>query len=299
MKKNYKRLISILCTAALVLSLLIGCGATTTTEDLVTPKSAPRTDSSTTEVLSDQDSQANAAEQESADTAQSAGSITDAQAKEIALNHAELTETQVTGMQVKLDQDDGQQEYEVEFRKDSTEYDYEIDVATGDILKYSVETKTNATAQSVTVTEDQAKEIALNHVHLTADQVTDLQVKLDQDDAQKKYEVEFRKDSTEYEYEINAETGDVIKYGAEMKKTVNAGQTGNGQSATVTEAKAKEIALNHAGLTEDQITGMKVKLDQDNGRAEYEVEFRKDKTEYDYEIDAETGDILNYDIDVD
>lgn len=301
MKKNNKRLISLICAVALLLAVLTACGASTTTEDLVTPKSAPRADTSGTEVLENQSSQANSAEQDAAapaKNAESSGSITEDQAKEIALNHAELTEKQVTNLLVKLDQDDGQKEYEVEFWVDSTEYDYEISVATGDILKYSVEAKNKDTAKSVTVTEDQAKEAALDHANLTQDKVTNLVVKLDQDDATKEYEVEFWVDSTEYDYEINAATGDIIKYGAEMK-TSNAGQTGNGQSSTVTEAKAKEIALNHAGLTEDQVTDMQVKLDQDDGHQEYEVEFRKDRTEYEYEIDAETGDILKYEIDVD
>ena len=66
-------------------------------------------------------------------------------------------------------------------------------------------------------------------------------------------------------------------------------------SSYIGEAKAKEIALNHAGLTSSQVTFAWAKLDWDNGRAEYEVEFYANGKEYDYDIDAVTGDIRSYD----
>ena len=55
----------------------------------------------------------------------------------------------------------------------------------------------------------------------------------------------------------------------------------------------KRQALEHAGLTEADVTFVHVKLDRDDGRLEYEVEFYKDNTEYDYDIDANTGEILS------
>lgn len=58
--------------------------------------------------------------------------------------------------------------------------------------------------------------------------------------------------------------------------------------------KAKEIALNvsHGG----KIT--KIDLDQDDGRKEYEVEIINQDTEYDVDIDALTGKVVNVDRDV-
>lgn len=64
------------------------------------------------------------------------------------------------------------------------------------------------------------------------------------------------------------------------------------------EAKAKEIALNHAGVKEDSISGLWIKLDYDDGRTEYEVEFYAGNKEYDYDIDAVSGEILHYDYDI-
>lgn len=65
------------------------------------------------------------------------------------------------------------------------------------------------------------------------------------------------------------------------------------------EEKAKELALSHAGLTEEQARSVRVKRDYDDGRSIYEVEFYGEGTdEYDYEIDAITGQILAFDSDL-
>lgn len=64
------------------------------------------------------------------------------------------------------------------------------------------------------------------------------------------------------------------------------------------EAKAKDIALKHAGLSSSKVTFLPVKLDWDDGRQVYEVEFYSGNKEYDYEIDAASGAIVSYDYDV-
>ena len=63
--------------------------------------------------------------------------------------------------------------------------------------------------------------------------------------------------------------------------------------------KAKEIALEHAGLKEADVTQLFVELDYDDGVLRYEVDFRQGQYEYDYDIDAKTGKILSYDKDFD
>ena len=65
------------------------------------------------------------------------------------------------------------------------------------------------------------------------------------------------------------------------------------------EARAKEIALNHAGVKAADAIFVKAGLDWDDGRTEYEVEFYTGNTEYDYSIDATTGAIRSYDHDWD
>ncbi len=66
------------------------------------------------------------------------------------------------------------------------------------------------------------------------------------------------------------------------------------------EAKAKEIALDDAGYSEDEVKFVKVKLDFDDGIYEYEIEFRVGSAEeFEYTIHAESGKILDYDYDYD
>lgn len=67
----------------------------------------------------------------------------------------------------------------------------------------------------------------------------------------------------------------------------------------LTKEEAIAIALKDAGLTQDQVTGLRAEFDYDNGRPEYDVDFRQGHYEYDYEIHAETGRILSRDKDWD
>ena len=53
----------------------------------------------------------------------------------------------------------------------------------------------------------------------------------------------------------------------------------------------------HAGLTESQVTGLKAERDQDDGRLQYEVEFKADGLEYEYTIDGSTGAVLEHEKD--
>ena len=59
---------------------------------------------------------------------------------------------------------------------------------------------------------DKAKEIALSHAGLSADQVTFVQANMDFDDGIQKYEIEFYYNYREYSYEIDANTGNILSY---------------------------------------------------------------------------------------
>ena len=53
------------------------------------------------------------------------------------------------------------------------------------------------------------------------------------------------------------------------------------QNVKISLEQAKAIALEKAGFTENQVYFKKAKLDFDDGRWEYEIEFYKDYVEYD------------------
>ena len=65
----------------------------------------------------------------------------------------------------------------------------------------------------------------------------------------------------------------------------------------VTKEQAEEIALQYAGFSRDQVTGLRTEFEIDDGISQYNVEFRLDGWEYEFEIHEKTGKILSYDKD--
>lgn len=146
-------------------------------------------------------------------------------AKEIALNHAGVKAADAVFLLAGLDQDDGRVCYEVEFYSGSTEYDYDIDAVTGAILSFDHEldrytlpgggqTTSDPPAPSASAAPDgvigeaKAREIALSH-HPGAQVV---KCELDWDDGKYIYEIELRDGRTQYECEMDAATGAVLKW---------------------------------------------------------------------------------------
>lgn len=67
--------------------------------------------------------------------------------------------------------------------------------------------------------------------------------------------------------------------------------TSTAKGAALPESNAKDIALAHAGLSASAVTDLKCELDYD-APIHYDVEFKANGLEYDYDIDANSGDIL-------
>lgn len=62
----------------------------------------------------------------------------------------------------------------------------------------------------------------------------------------------------------------------------------------LTPEEAQNIALKHAGLTADQVIGLRTEYEIEHGIGQYDVEFHHETWEYDYEIQADTGEILSF-----
>lgn len=67
----------------------------------------------------------------------------------------------------------------------------------------------------------------------------------------------------------------------------------------LTAEDAKAIAVEHAGLIGQQVSRLRAEYEIDDGVPQYDVEFYHDGIEYNYEIHAETGNILSFDKDRD
>ncbi len=245
-------------------------------------------------------------EQYLASNASAAGYITADEAKEIALQHAGVQAADAVFVKAGLDWDDGRVEYEVEFYAGTTEYDYDIDASTGAVLSYDLDwddfslnlsgTGSSGSAASTGyISADKAKEIALSHAGVSASDATFVKAKLDWDDGRMEYEVEFYANSTEYDYEIDASSGAVRAWDSEWKGSTSSSSVA-ADNNLITEAKAKEIALAKAP---SGVTVVKCELDFDDGRWVYEIEMRSGRTEYDCEINASTGTVIDWDVDYD
>lgn len=157
--------------------------------------------------------------------------------------------------------------------------------------------------QSASITEEQAKEIAANHAGVAVADVTFHSVSLEEDDGRRVYDVEFYSGSTEYDYEIDAATGDILSYDNDVENfSIPQQQSAqNAQGAAtgsyIGDDAAKAAALQRAGLTEDQVRWEKCELDEDDGRFSYELEFSSGQHEYECEVEAFTGEILNFEQD--
>ena len=177
--------------------------------------------------------------------------IGEAKAKEIALQDAGVSESDISRFQSSKDRDDGRTLYEIQFASDNTEYEYEINAKDGEILNYSTEnlnnnghsnaaangtdagqtqnntqsnaqnnTQSNAqnnsgTTQNVNVqiSEGDAKAAALERDPGATEQ--DLRMELDRDDGKYIYEGDIIYQQKEYEFEIDANTGNFLKWSEE------------------------------------------------------------------------------------
>lgn len=151
------------------------------------------------------------------------------------------------------------------------------------------------------ITQEEAKSLALEHAGLAEGDVTFMHVHLDRDDGRLEYDVEFYCKDREYDYEIDALSGKILSFDSEPKHHAPAPVEAPAQQndAYISKDEAKTIALSHAGAEKDDVHMEKAELDHDDGRVEYEIEFRIGRTEYEYAIDAVTGKVLKAEKDFD
>lgn len=157
-----------------------------------------------------------------------------------------------------------------------------------------------STSDKAYIGAERAKSIALGHASLAETAVFDLDCELDYEYGRMVYEVDFDANGAEYEYEIDAKSGDILLFEIERNGTKQQGGSMTQESAGYIGAeKAKSIALSNAGLTAASVTGLVSELDSDDGAAVYEVEFIYGGYEYEYKIDAKSGAILKSDKELD
>lgn len=177
---------------------------------------------------------------------------------------------------------------------------------------------------------DKAKTIALESVGVSPSKATFTKVEVDRSDDPATYEIEFYTASNEYDFEIHAFTGDILEkeskaiasqtpqavtpstaakettsvssnaqQPSQSTQTAGSNKANNSTSKSSSDYigvdKAKSIAFNHAGVSASSATVTKAKLDSDDGVKTYEIEFIAGNREYEYEINAYNGKIMDHD----
>ena len=180
------------------------------------------------------------------------------------------------------------------------------------------------------LTLEEAKALALADAKVSEDQAEVSREALSQDNGVWVYEFHFRTQEAQYQYLINANTGEVRSMIKETfiypspeptdpvmpslpaetaQPSVSIPPVPSSQppasaqpapspapsqpaSMYIGMDRAKAIALEHAGLTDSRVIFTHLSMGREDGRMVYEVEFRLNGTEYEYEIDASTGQVL-------
>ena len=222
-----------------------------------------------------------------------------------------------------LDNDDGKAHYDIEFAYNGYEYDYEIAVEDGAVLKAEKEAekvsvpvtekvseKDNAPAKSESpvtkenttksnknndgyISVEAAKQKALDNAGVKAKDAVFLKAHYDYDDLVPHYEIKFYANGYEYEYEVKAADGAILDKDVERER--NPVKATSDANDYISADKAKTIAYNHAGVKAANVKYAKAELDRDDMVVHYEVEFVAGKYEYEYEINAETGKVIAFD----
>lgn len=209
------------------------------------------------------------------------------EARKVAL---EKVNGEIVKFELDNDDDDDNIKYEIEIIKYGIKYELEVNAYTGVIIEFEREdddddddrdSKPVDNARNIISTE-QAKLIALAQVNGEI-----IKIELDDDDDDDnipEYEIEIVKDGIKYELEIDAYTGVITEFEREDDDDDNDDREYT-NVVRISADQAKKIAL---GLVNGTIT----EFEEDDD--EFEIEIIKDGKEYEIEIDAYTGKVLEF-----
>lgn len=144
------------------------------------------------------------------------------------------------------------------------------------------------------ITDADAKEIALADAKLEASKISHIWIEKDYDDGVAIYDIEFYAENKEYDYEIDAATGEIRSRDFDIEHDFSSKQTTGSISSNdlLSEQEAAKIVLTKVeGAT---MQNLHITLDRDDGQDIYEGEIHYNGIEYDFELNAKTGDILEW-----
>lgn len=187
-------------------------------------------------------------------------------------------------------------------------------------LESQTVTQTGAASDKSCIGQDAACTAALSHAGVARSDVYELEAELDSEDGIMVYEIEFETAAGEYEYDVNAHTGEIVKYknaqrngwgGASGNGNASSGASSGGNSSGAGNASGNSAgagkpasgtsdigrdaacaaAYSHAGVSAGDVSNLEVSQDWDDGVLVYEIEFDTSQCKYEYEICASDGSI--------
>lgn len=257
----------------------------------------------------------------------SSESVTQAQATDIALEHAGVTQEDTTSLSVEQDKEDGVEVYDIQFATSDRTYHYDVSRKTGEIVNYSYDAKESsqtstesqkednsssqiqavedaasqaeaqesaAESQTQAVEEEEARAKAMNVAmeHAGVTECYTHRIEEDVEHGRAVYEIDFFAGNTEYDYTIAKDTLEILSYDQDIEGWgLPEGETGS----AVTLEQAIQLVLERvpgAGSTD-----VRIEYERDDGRELYEGEVYYDRTEYEFEIDASTGTFIEWSVD--
>lgn len=172
------------------------------------------------------------------------------------------------------------------------------------------ESAAQSQAQAVedAIDEATAESIAMEHAGVTECSIH--RVELDTEDGRQVYEVEFFAGNTEYDYTIDRETGEILSYDQDIEGwgLGNGQQNGSGNGRkngqeNSTASSSGPITLEEAvQLVLDRVPGasasdVQIEFERDDGKDIYEGEVTCNRTEHEFQIDASTGNFIEWSVD--
>ncbi len=210
------------------------------------------------------------------------------EARDIAFEHAGLTYLDIVDYSVTVDKADGPYgvtHYDIWILTYDDLYEYEIAAEGGRILKYEKESLETATLPGNRISSQQALQIALDYLRITA--VDNLEITVDGDEYKIHYAISFEHAGYKYKFEVGLYKGEGILSWNEAPLELPTPPDGK-----FTEEQALQVALDHLGIKAETIEDLEITINPDAEVPYYDISFIFMDHEFEFEISLYGGRIL-------
>lgn len=189
--------------------------------------------------------------------------------------------------------------YEIEYYNEGKKERYDIDISlhTQKITAYETKLVMGSGSATTTLNEQGAKDVVLKEFPKAEISSTTLET----DDRLKQYKVYFKTDTLYGSMEINPETGAILERDLVIGATAPA-SSGSSSAVSATPGDSLitlEAAQSIAKAKAPDAKLVDCRLDYDDGYPRYEGKLRNGNWEYEFEIDAKNGNIIEWEADYD